>query len=352
MTVSVPVGADPSAVLAAFRQIQEAVRRTAVDAKSLADVDLSHPELKVLADDLRRAEQNLRDLERLGRGGTAAAVRRINTERFGTSASPDGVLGLLDYVEQTKRFFPDAGGRARHIDAVGRYVLQGTSLAPPPAPPPEPPADPPEPPEPSRPPPAAGGDSGGSSGGLGSVAGGVMDFAKMSAPWLLAAAGLHGISSTVMTSLNQAEQESTSNDSLYRSVRETGVSFDELRDKVRQAADGLEINYNQAQQLTQQWEKLTNATAGQAASGMHLAASVAQGYGMDAGSWTQSLGTASYLGQDPRRFAMLIGDAVRDGQMHEGHGRRIPYFTGGFHDPRGWRRRRCVSGIHVSCVSA
>lgn len=315
MTVSIPVSADAAAVVAAFRQIEEAIKRVQGSAKSLKDVDLSHPELKALAGDLQKVEQQLRDVERLGRGTTATTMRQINRTLYnGASSSPSGVLGLLDYVQATERAFPDPQGRARHLSTIGRHILQGTQFAPPA--PPVPPVSTAPPPPPSAPTPMGMTSSQPSGGGGAGIMGGVAGFTKMALPWVLAGAGVKGVTDTIMTALSQAQQESGQNDTLYRTVRDTSASFDELRASVRQFGTGLQLTYDQAQRLSLTWEKLTNADAAGALNGMRLSAAVARGYGVDPGAMTQTLGQADYLRQDPRRFAMLIGDAVRDGQMH------------------------------------
>lgn len=272
-----------------------ALRRAEQDGKAFADIDLGHPEIVGMADDLVLMQRNFEDLKRVGRGTTAAAIRAGGYDDF------------LQWHEGFGRQFVDDGARRRHEAQASGYILSGTggrAPLPRPAPAPVAPLEPPAPDE-------TGAEGGGAGGGFNPLAllGGPIK-------WLLAMAGVGAIAKMAGQAVHQAEAESTATDTLLRHIRDSSTDFDGLRQSVRSAAEGLQLTYQQANQLTLAWTGLTNAsTAAGALAGMRGATGFARGYGLDPMATVQTLGKADFLGVDPGRFATLIAEAVSGGGM-------------------------------------
>lgn len=297
MSVRIPIAADASAVVGSFDQIASALRRAGQAGKELKDVDLSHPELRKFADDLKIIEKRMVDLANVGRGTTARVAREI------ISGAGGPLQAVLSWQTEMERRFPDHAQRNRVMANAGRYLFAGTSLS---SGAPTPPSPPPGAPPPGAPPraPKPGG-SGGS--GLLSTLSGPLKF-------LLSAAGLSGIYHMAGTAIGQASSEDVSTDTLLRSMHGAADDFTALRDSVRKTTEGLMLTYGEAQRLSLGWVRLTNELdPNKVQQNVRLATGLARGYGIDPGETTQTLGRAAYLGEDPRRFAMLIAEAAREG---------------------------------------
>ena len=306
MAVRIPIEADAQAVLSAFDQIRRAMRETGQEGVAFKDLDFSHPELRELEGDIRRVTEQMDALSKVGRGTTATDLRSIR-KRVG-----DDPLAWIDDVEKT---FSAEGERARagHVARVGRQVLNGTRFEPPPPPPSEPAAAPDEEAEPDQDPapeepenrPQPRKRKGG---------GGFLNTLKRGGEFAIGATIGEDLLSGVIHAYEGAKQEDVQNDSLFRHLDDTGTSFDQLRDKVRGLADSLEITDNEAQGLASSWARLTNTTSStQATADVSYVGNFARGYGADPGEMVQAFGREKYLGEDPRRFAVLLADAVREG---------------------------------------
>jgi hypothetical protein len=310
VAVNVPISADPTQVVRAFEEIRRVIREAGQEGRALADIDFSHPELKDLEADLRRVDANFRDLRKVGRGETARAARNeVFTDALDL-ASP-----------AVDKIFPSKTDAARFVSQSGSYVLNGTRFAPPPPAPPAPPA-PPKPPNDDsedgdddykgKPKPQGGGEGGGA-GAILDLVGGPL---KAALGFALGAAGISGAMKGIGDAYGGAEQEDVRNDSLMRRMQDASTGFADLRDKVRGLADTIHVQDNEAQALTESWVRLTGATdSAIAVRDATFAGSVARGMGLQPGALNQTIGTASYLGEDPRQFAMLIGETMREGRQ-------------------------------------
>lgn len=301
--VRIGIQADASAVLASFDRIRGAIRAAGQEGVAFRDVDLSHPELADLSNDIQRVQGRFEDLARVGRGATATAFRSIMANA-GPGANP------LDVLEHSARAFPDEAARQGFIARMGRFVTQGTQFAPPSSLPPLP-APPPNPPPPRGRGNGGGGGDEDEGPGFGSmVAGGLMGGLG----FMLASAGLSGVKHVVNKAVTGATDEAGANDTLMRTLGAGSDDFDHLRSAVRDATTGLQLTYGEAQRLSLSWARLTNQSDSAAVlDGVKLSAGMARGYGIDPGETTQVLGRMQYLGDDPKRAAELIADAAQAG---------------------------------------
>ena len=298
MTVKVAVSAEAADVLLSLDKIRDAIRRSGQEALNFSKIDLSHPELQFVASDLKVVQERLDGLHKVARGETAAGFRStLGAAHMGPG---DFLARHQEWLDQVNQRYPDAAARNRHIANFGRNIFGGTGFAPPPpAPPPGPPAPPP-------------GEGGG--GALGMIGGSAAGIAKAAGMFLLVQAGITKVADMAARALDQAEGEAMANDTLMRHVRDTGVDFDHLRDAVRETATGLRMTDDEMQRAALSWVKATNLqSSDDVMANVKTAAGFARGYGMDSGAAVGAFGRASYLGEDPRKFAMLIGDAVQAG---------------------------------------
>lgn len=326
MTVRIPISADASGVNTAFEQIRTAIRRAGQEGKAFADLDLSHPELKDVAEDLKRLQQNYDTLRRMGRGATGAAVRGI------------GASDWLGWYDQHAMAFPDERDRVKHFRSAGGYILSGTSFAPPPpAPVPVPGGAPggggPTPltphPTPAGPnlfpgprpgggtplPGSSGGAPGGDSEDNPSSFSGLLN-ALPGVKFALQLAGLQGLASMAGKAHGLSQDELVSNDRLARTLRDTTVEFDALKWSVRKTADTVGISYQETQRYTSEWVKLTNEMSSERATdAVRFAVGVAKGYGTDAGGVVAAMGRVAHMGEDPKRFAAILGETIASGGL-------------------------------------
>ncbi len=308
--VRIGIQADPSAVIASFDRIRSAIRSAGQEGQAFRNVDLSHPELADMADDIQQVRQKFEDLTRIGRGATATAFRSIMA-KAGPGADP------LDVAKHSEGVFTDPRQQQAFIANVGRYVTQGTQFAPQSSlpPPPEPAPNPLPPRRGGR---GAGGEEEEGPGFGATLAGGLMGGLG----FMLAAAGLSGVKHVVNKAVAGATDEADGNDTLMRTLGAGSDDFDKLRSSVRDATQGLQLTYGEAQRLSLSWARLTNQSDSAAVlDGVKLSAGLARGYGIDPSETTQVLGRMQYLGDDPKRAAELIADAVQasgqTGQVRE-----------------------------------
>lgn len=299
MTVRIPISADASSVTAAIDRIREAIRRAGQEGREFSKLDLSHPELRQFADDIRRVQEQVERLTRDARGATAATARRVMDSTSGNVFGPGGLFDPHRWQQQR----PDDW--QRHYTNAGRYVLGGTVFAPPP---------------PQIPLPHAGTAAQQGSGILGGAAssamGGAASLMRGFIPAMLALAGLQRIGQLAGQGVSQATDEALANDRLIRTLRDLDTGFDGLRERIRDATTGLGLTYEEAQKLAASWTSLTNATsADDAARGVRFSAGFARGYGMDPAAVTAGFGRAAFMGEDPRRFAGILADAITQSGM-------------------------------------
>lgn len=257
-----------------------------MEGRAFKDIDLSHPELQQVAKDMLTLQRNFEDLTKLGRGSTAAAVRN---GRFNDA---------LDWYEHHDRMFPETGARQRHSVNAGRYLLHGTRYAPSERDRER------EAREEQRQQKAT------------TPLSGALAFGQAAVPWMLAMAGVQKVAGMISQGVGQAQDEAVNNDVLMRTLRDGTTDFERLRDSVRATTEGLQLTYGEAQRLSLAWTRLTNeSNSDRLRDNVRFAAGLARGYGLDPGSMVQGLGRASFVGEDPRRFALILGEAVREGGM-------------------------------------
>lgn len=324
--IRIPISADASGVNTAFEQIRSAIRRAGQEGKAFADLDLSHPELKGVAEDLKRLQQNYENLRRMGRGATGAAVRGIGADDW------------LGWYDRHAMAFPDERDRVKHFRSAGGYILNGTGFAPPPpAPVPVPGGTPgggggpapltPYPTSPSGPnvfpgprpgggtPLPGNGVPGGDSEDNPSSFSGLLN-ALPGVKFALQLAGLQGLASMAGKAHGLSQDELISNDRLGRSLRDTTVEFDALKWSVRKTADAVGISYQETQRYTSEWVKLTNEMSSERATdAVRFAVGVSKGYGTDAGGMLAAMGRVTHMGEDPKRFVAMLGETIASGGL-------------------------------------
>lgn len=283
MAVEVPIKANPDAVTRAMSQIRDAMRRSTEAGKEFASVNLGHPELKELIDDLNRLH---------------------------------GTLGRVNQVSRTTQYMPGGPGGRPGMYAPGPPPRQAAPGAPPAQT--NPPGTYPAPPSPPAQPGGGGGGGnrggGGGGGGGGGMLGGIMGGAASFALGTIALAGITGIKDTIARAIHLGQGESMSADDTYRRLTAGTSDFVTFRDAVRDASKGLQLTYQESQRLSSSWAKLTNDSSPEAiTAGVRAGAGFARAYGMDVGMGTQGLGQAQYMGMDPSKFAGLVAETMQQG---------------------------------------
>lgn len=309
MPVQVPVSADPSAVVAAFDRIRDAIRRTGQDAKTFQQLDLSHPELAKFSRDFALMQNNFEQITRMRRGPDAAAMRTIG------AGAPGGQGSFMDWMNRGSQYFTTPGDYQRHLRNVSPLLFAGTSFA--------------------------GGLRGGGGGGGGAglaprpsatsmmelgvsgfrnmsfqAAGAVGRFVPQAAWAMLGLAGVAGVGAMAAQGVGSARNENQGNDQLFRTLRDLSTNFEDLRENVRKASDGLYLSYMDMQRLTLQFSQLaTGLTATQATQGTRFLAGVARSLGVDPARVAVSGGRAAYLGLDVRQFVGTGIEVARETQQ-------------------------------------
>jgi hypothetical protein len=297
MTVRIPIQADGGAVAKVFEDIRKAIERSGQAGREFSKVDLSHPELKEHADDLRKIIAQYDELKRVWR---QLGVR--------TRATGQGQAAPWDLDMQ--RMYPTAGQAGRARETLGRRLLQGTTWGaglPPPGHPPG-----------GVPGQAPGGGGGGP--GIPGIPGLGLPGMGSLLKFTLGLAGLGGIASMAKQGVGQAQQEAIKLDPLYRMLQGTVESFGQLRDTTRDLGKGLGVAYEQSVQLGSEFARLSGQadTAGMAR-GTRTGIGLARGLGMEPGAgvgfMARSRLTGLYSGSGERQFAAMIAAGVRQGGM-------------------------------------
>lgn len=298
--VSVPISADVASVKAAMDEIRTAVEKTGTAARELAKVDLSHPELQRFGADLDVVNRRLETLVKLGRGEAAAAVRSFYTPGAGVNMFGPG--GLLNGGLQAR--YPNPADANRVQTQIGRYVFQGTQFQPPSAAsaPAGPGSSPPSPPPPPAPP------------GLGSLFSGAAGGAMSIMGPVLGMIGIGSLGAMANSAFQAALKQDAAIDTLVRRINASGADFDKLRNAIGAASAGLGITTMEATRLATVWSRMTADAAPEAvAAGARLGGGFGRAYGLEPEQGVAALGRAQFLGEDPRQFALLIGEAVSKG---------------------------------------
>lgn len=289
MSTGIPISADPSQAVAAVEQITAAIRKSGQEGRKFAELDLSHPELKGMADDIGRMQANFEELKKVGRGATAAAVRKGGYDNF------------IEWEQGNARQFPDEKQRRNHRNAVGGYINQGTRWD-------------------------GGGSSGGGEGGSG---GGGFGLGGLPIPGLgkllgigLGLAGIGKVTSMLSSGVGDASDEAIQLDTFKRMINDTSTEFNDLRDSLREAGNGLQLTYNETVKLAQSFAKASAySDAERINKEVNSAAGFARAFGLNPNQVTQMFGKSRWLqaggGKDtsPKEMATMFADAIAAGNM-------------------------------------
>lgn len=134
----------------------------------------------------------------------------------------------------------------------------------------------------------------------------------------LAVLGVTKAIGAVKDKVGDAEQESIGYDTLKRTLGDVNVSFQVLRDSLRQSAYQLNTSFEEAQRLGTEFGKLANIAGGGSrtiAGEVSVGGGLSRALGLGLSSGVGALGGARLFGvtsdeQGSRRLALMIGEAV------------------------------------------
>ncbi len=297
MSVRIPVSADASGAVQAIQVLQRALERAGQAGRSFAELDLSHPELKQHAKDIETIRDNLDHLINAASGRTAAIARQVLGASFGQMFGSNGFFDS----QRWHRLNPDDG--ARLYGNATRHILRGTRWdAPHPAQHPSGPAAP-----------QGGAGGGGGGGGGGDTIAAFGQFGLRAAGALGAAISVHTLISAARDAERSAREEAVDNSDLMRTLRDIPDDFRRLRDSVRDASKGIDITYAEAQRFSHAWVRASSEADGAiTARNMRFAVGAGRSLGLDSSTTVGGMGRAAFMGEDPRRFAVLLAETMRD----------------------------------------
>ncbi len=286
MAPRIPIIADPSQAVAAFEKITAAMRRVGQEGKALSELDLSHPELKGLADDIRRLQSNFQSLGSLGRAGVGGVSKEVSQGNY---------RDVIDWYQRHKeKFKGDEAGRARHFNAVAGYVTYGSRWNP-------------QPPHET-----------GKSGGMGGMP--IPGMKSMIKP-LLALAGVGGVLSVASQAIDEAQTEATQADTLKRVLADTSTEFATFRDLLRESSEGLQLTHTETVRLAQSFAKASGLSGGIAklVEETRDAVGFGRSFGMDPNQTSQLFGQARWFqagdGLNAKELGIVFADAIASGGM-------------------------------------
>jgi hypothetical protein len=150
---------------------------------------------------------------------------------------------------------------------------------------------------------------------LGSFAGSLLP-----GPWGMVTGAVGGmLGGAADRYITPAREEAKMYSELRRMLGSTTADFEQLRNSVRHAVDGLGIADNEAVNLARQFAKTADTVSGDdVARGVNTGSGFARGYGIAPEMATQFLASMRLFGvanndKDNRRLAMLIGESVSRG---------------------------------------
>ena len=115
MSTGIPISADSSMAVAAIEQISAAIRKSGQEGLKFSKLDLSHPELEGMADDLKRLQSNFTTMKSFkGVSGTAKKVDEGNYS------------DVMDWLKNHGRQFSNEDARRQHFATVGNYFTHGS----------------------------------------------------------------------------------------------------------------------------------------------------------------------------------------------------------------------------------
>lgn len=260
MTVSVPFSAQPNQVLDAFRRIQEEARKTGRELKNLGDVNF--PGLEDAKRTLESVNVGLQQMM-----SPAVRTRAAESLRAGVKAgmySPD----IVSVLSNTQRQFPDQHALQNHLNAL---VQQSSNIAA---------MD-------SVTHPVSGAS------GSGGMFGGVLPMMKGMLPFMGVGAGL----AFAGKKIGDATEEAIEMSALRRSVGATNIEFEEFRDHIRKAGEGMALNSREQTGMARAYAQMSGAVGADAVGhGANLGMRMARERGMDPSIGVGMMGRATWLG--------------------------------------------------------
>lgn len=232
------------------------------------------------------------------------------------------------------KLYPDQHSRGRQMQKAFDYVNGGSArFTPPPVPspgaPPAPGQPPASPPNPPRTPNYARNIVGaglGAMGPAGNVANGALS-AGMAGGVGAGLAGLAGglaalaigkVIGSVREKIGAAQQEFIGYDTLKRTLGDVNVSFNTLRDSMREASRGMDMTFEEGQQLGMQFAKLSGLSGEQhktLGEEVQHAGGFGRSFGVDpsqSNAFFAQMRTFRVTGnvEDSRRLGLMIGESI------------------------------------------
>lgn len=282
MAPRIPISADPSQAVSAFERITAAMRKAGQEGRALSELDLSHPELKDFADDIKRLQANFEALRSLGRAGVGGVAREVARGRY---------RDVFDwYRRHGEQFRGDEAEQARHFRTVGGYVTYGTRWSPPP-------------PDEKK-----------------ETTGFPIPGMSVLKP-LLTLAGLGGILSMAGEAVREGQDEAVQADTLKRILADTSTDFATFRDLLRDASEGLQLTHTETLRLAQSFAKASGLSDNitRIAHEAMDAAGFSRAFGLDPGQTSQLFGQARWLktgdGLTAKELGVVFADAIAAGGM-------------------------------------
>ena len=303
MSVKIDIGANPAQVVSAVEQLRNSLRSATQAAADLAAVDMSHPELDEMLAKVNRLNLAFAQMRTMTQEGARAAAARASVAA--AAGLPPGMTPGMTPPPgpppSTAYGAPASGWPA----GVGRWSAPPGSPNGPPPPAPPPPAPPPR----RRTPTSSGDDDGG--GAISAIVGmlrGPIGFA-------LSLAGVGDAAKMVGQAVSQGQDEAIGNDKLLRTLRDSALDFDKLRDAVRGAAGSVGVTFGEMGRLSTRYAQIAGSDIGSFVDRAGFAAGAARGYGIDASEGISLFARGENAGLDPKALAAAIGDVIEQGGM-------------------------------------
>jgi hypothetical protein len=274
--------ADPSSVLRALQDIQRALQRAGQAGKEFGKVDLGHPELKALADDMQKLRASM------------LALQRISPHsNFASGLRQSGQAGMDPWSVDWSRAFPDQ----RQREAALRRMLEGSGHA-------------------YAPGHQQGMPFGGAPGGAGR--GGRFGAVAMGAMrWALPAALGASLAGSMFGGLRKATETSSTVDHIFR-FDEERRSFDTLMASVTDVATRFGVMRGEVAKLTEVYSRARGEVA-DSAGAVAETIGFAKGFGMNREAAVAQLGGMEFTGalQGGRReFMVGLADMISRSGMY------------------------------------
>jgi hypothetical protein len=131
----------------------------------------------------------------------------------------------------------------------------------------------------------------------------------------LSLAGVGGAAKMVGQAVGQGQDEAIGNDKLLRTLRDSALDFDKLRDAVRGAAGAVGVTFAEMGRLSTRYSQIAGSDIGSFVDRAGFAAGVARGYGIDASEGVSLFARGENAGLDPKALAAAIGDVIEQSGM-------------------------------------